>query len=289
MFEATSELSKQAPPAVQYRFWRRRHRTFPAADRLAIDSLDRYDRIARDPRYSHFTRIPERIVHCLNYFQLRCDQAAVVRILSSYYIFIAVVDNALDSGDSNTADIVFQHWDLRSESLTGLSDVAVATEHLKLQVHHQISREFRDELQVLSETVCQERLTTSIETYLEIRKAVGRLTADLSYVLIRPLFDADEKLLRGFMQEVGAVGCLVDSVIDLSADHRRGLLSFSPTRRDYLKLALTALREGLSIGVRHPRLSGVFLRAVIDNLRDRFIATAPLTIDARHMQPQVGR
>jgi hypothetical protein len=91
------------------------------------------------------------------------------------------------------------------------------------------------------------------------------------------------------MQEVGAVGCLVDSVIDLSVDHRRGLLSFTPTWRDYLRLARAASGEGLTIGIKHWRLTSVFLHAILDNVRDRFIATSPLIIDARRMQSQVGR
>jgi len=288
MVEATSELSKPAPPVVRYRFWRRPDDSDPYSQGARND-IDRYDRIARDPRYSHFARIPGRIVRCLDYFQVRCDRTAAARILSAYYIFIAVVDNALDSGDSQTAAVVFSQLGLQPEHRTALSDVALTTENLKLQVSDEVSLTFRNQLTLLSETVSEERLAISLEAYLEVRKAVGRLTADLSYLLISPLFDADETLLRVFMQEVGAVGCLVDSVIDLSADHRRGLLSFSPGWRDYLKLALVALRESVSIGAQHPRLTGVFLQAILDNVRDRFIATSPLIIDARPMQPQAGR
>jgi hypothetical protein len=137
----------------------------------------------------------------------------------------------------------------------------------------------------LYKTVCQERSALSIEAYIEVREVVGRLTADLSYVLISPLLDGDEKTLRAFMQNVGAVGCLVDSVIDLSADQRRGLVSFMPTSRDYLKLTLAALRQGLSIGLRHPRLAGLFAHAILDNVRDRFIATPELKRRPRRQSP----
>ena len=114
----------------------------------------------------------------------------------------------------------------------------------------------------------------SIEEYLEVRKAVGRLTADLSYLLIRPLLDEEHQTLRAFMQQVGAVGCLVDSVIDLRADQRCGLVGFTPTNRDYLKLWRATLLAGSSIGLKHPRLAGLFTCAILDNIRDRFISAS---------------
>ena len=71
---------------------------------------------------------------------------------------------------------------------------------------------------------------------------------------------------------MGAIGCLVDSVIDLRADKRLGLLSFKPAIGDFLKLLISTLREGLSVSMKHPALLGVFLEAVSDNVRDRFRA-----------------
>jgi hypothetical protein len=69
---------------------------------------------------------------------------------------------------------------------------------------------------------------------------------------------------------VGAVGCLIDSLIDLRADRRAGLLGFTPGLADYGKLIHRVLRDGLRISLKHPGLSRLFLRAVIDNLHDRF-------------------
>ena len=115
---------------------------------------------------------------------------------------------------------------------------------------------------------------------------MGALTADLSYVLISPLLKDEEQTLRVFMQNVGAVGCLIDSVIDLRADQRRGLVSFLPTRRDHVKLTLAALRQGLSICFRHPRLAGVFADAILDDVRDRFITT-PESMNGERRQTQV--
>jgi len=277
MLEPVSDLSHQTH-AVRSGVW-------PSAG----PSAQHYDRIARDPRYSHFVRIPGRIVRCLDYFKVTCDRLAAARILSAYYIFIAVVDNAIDSGDSQTAATVFaQMAKLIPANLSELSDVALITEHLKRQLDDQVGLPFRNQLALLYETVCREQAAVSIETYLEARKAVGRLTADLSYLAISPLLDCDHKPLRAFMQEVGAVGCLVDSVIDLASDQRRGLVSFAPSLRDYAQLALVALFEGLSIGLRHPRLAGLFTLAILDDVRDRFAASPELS-DNGQITPAVSR
>jgi hypothetical protein len=272
MFEANSDLSNAARASVRFNPWMRHDAT---ARQLTTRQCEAYDRIVQDPRYRHFVRIPGRIVRCLDYFQVRGDRIAAARILSAYYIFIAVVDNAIDSGEPQAAATVFEH--LANPTLTSrpeLSDVALTTRNLKEQLDDTVGLTFRNQLGCLYETVCQERSAVSIEAYIDVRKTVGQLTADLSYVLISPLLDGEAKKLRAFMQRVGAVGCLVDSVIDLSADQRRGLVSFIPTRRDHIKLTLAALHQGLSIGLRHPRLAGLFVQAILDNIRDRFI-TAP--------------
>jgi hypothetical protein len=222
----------------------------------------------------------------LDYFQVRGDRVAAARILRAYYIFIAVVDNAIDSGETQTAATVFAHLAKPAQpSRAQLSDVALITRNLSEQLHDTITLTFRDQLGWLYETVCEERSAVSIEAYIEVRKVVGTLTADLSYILISPLLQGEERTFRAFMQKVGAVGCLVDSVIDLRADQRRGLMSFLPTKRDHIKLALAALRQGLSLCLRHPRLAGIFADAILDNVRDRFITT-PESSNAGRIQTQ---
>jgi hypothetical protein len=289
MFEATSDLSKQAQPGVRLNPWTRHDAPSRSPGHATRNQSEEYDRIVRDPRYGHFARIPARIVRCLDYFRVRGDRLAATRILSAYYIFIAVVDNAIDSGERQTAATVFEHLAQPAQTNpAGLSDVAIITRNLRDQLHDTVGLTFRNQLGRLYETVCQEPSAVSIEAYIEVRKVVGTLTADLSYVLISPLLEGEEQTLRAFMQNVGAVGCLVDSVIDLRADQRRGLVSFSPTKRDHIKLALAALHQGLSICVRHPRLTGLFAEAILDDARDRFMTT-PEPVNGGRRQPQVAK
>jgi hypothetical protein len=271
MFEATSDSLRQAQSNVPFKTWTS-HADASRIQPGTTDPGEAFDRIARQPRYRHFARIPARILRCLDYFQVRGDRIAAARVLGAYYIFIGVVDKAIDSSEPRAAAMVFEQ--LAGQLPISGSEVAIATEHLKRQLDNETGATLRTQLGLLYETVCREPLAVSIEEYVEVRKAVGRLTADLSYFLIRPLLDDEHQALRAFMQRVGAVGCLVDSVIDLRADQRRGLVGFTPGNRGYLKLWLTTLREGLSIGLRHPRLAGLFTYAILDSVRDRFISAS---------------
>ena len=111
--------------------------------------------------------------------------------------------------------------------------------------------------------------------YVEQRRVVGSLTAELSYLLIRPFLQGDEPELRNFLRNVGAVGCLVDSVIDLRHDAGLNLVSFTPTGGAFLILLIRTLTEGLRLSIRYPALLGLFIEAVVDNVRDRFRVRAP--------------
>jgi hypothetical protein len=64
---------------------------------------------------------------------------------------------------------------------------------------------------------------------------------------------------------------LIDSLIDLSADQRLGLLGFKPGVMAYTKLIICILRDGLRVSLKHLGLSALFLQAIGDNLRDRFV------------------
>src|SRR5574341_2032708 len=99
-----------------------------------VELLHRYLAIVSDPKYCHFTRIPERIVRCLDRFHAKFDREAVRDRLLAHYIFVGVVDDAIDSGQSRVAETVFDSMggpasDL-SENLS-ISDVVVVSEILK--------------------------------------------------------------------------------------------------------------------------------------------------------------
>ena len=58
-----------------------------------VDISRAYQVIARDPRYAHFVNIPRRIIRCLGHFGIVFDRVEVRQRLSSYYLFIGVVDD----------------------------------------------------------------------------------------------------------------------------------------------------------------------------------------------------
>ncbi|MFS8086192.1 MAG: hypothetical protein ACMG6H_11235, partial [Acidobacteriota bacterium] len=190
-----------------------------------------YHDIAHDPKYKHFVRIPARILRCLDYFGVGCDRTEKNARLHSYYLFIGVVDDAVDSGRIDTGERILEYLSERNhffEEEIVSSSLKLVTQILKDHIsavsYPSMMSGFRD----LYHEVISERDAQSLETYIEHRQAVGRLTAQLSYELIRPLLDHQSQSLCRFMTQVGEVGCLVDSLIDLGADRRLGLLGFQP-------------------------------------------------------------
>jgi hypothetical protein len=234
------------------------------------DSDAVYRAIVNDPKYRHFTHIPGRIIRCLDYFKIGGNRKLIQERLRIYYLFIGVVDNAIDSGHS---DVGFQvlDWLDQTDMLVDArgiqSNVGVITRLLKPHIHDEsILGKFHD----LYRHVLQERSAISIDGYVCRRKAVGSLTAELSYLLICPLLNRDREDLLEFMKRVGSVGCLIDSLIDLTSDHRCGLLTFKPTMRDYAKLTFLTMKPALRLLITYPRLCLLFVDAILDNIQDRF-------------------
>ena len=262
--------------------------------KMCNDFRERYDTIVRDPKYRHFVRIPERIIRCLDYFGIAGDRIAMRKLLQAYYLFIGVVDNAIDSGEMEAGRVVLYHFETStpSDRESIISDIVLMTEVLKRHISEDVHSLVLSKLRELYQAVVSERAATSIESYMKQRKAVGRLTAELSYLLICPLLKAEHESLRDFMQQVGAVGCIIDSIIDLNPDRRLGLLSFKPTIRCYAKLICCALLDGLRLASKHPRLSGLFFQSIVDNVRDQFGRQSPalcsMMSDRKDQAPSVA-
>jgi hypothetical protein len=231
-----------------------------------------YRAIALDPRLAHFVHIPDRIVGCLDRFGVEFDRTRVLAALRSYYLFIGVVDEAIDSGELEIGNEVLERLRQQVPSFdyqTRTSRVHLATEMLKRDISKHAYSEFLTKLGELHQAVLYERRAETMFAYIEARKQVGSLTAELSYLLIRPFLDRDREAFSRMMKRVGAVGCLVDSVLDLAADADRDLLSFKPGPLSFLKLVGYTLREGVSVSLKHPALFRLFLEGIIDNVKDR--------------------
>jgi hypothetical protein len=231
----------------------------------------RYEAISLDSRYGHYVRIPERICRCLDYFKISSNREAVRECLHSLYLFIGVVDDVIDSNEPESGrQILDQLSEQKSffEEETGESSAKLVTEVFKCHINLETYPAILAKLEELYWAVLSERECRTMDAYIERRKAVGRLTAEVSYLLIRPLLMDEREDLHHFLQRVGEVGCLTDSVIDLRADARLGLLSFRPTLKDHLKLVSQLLHDGGRILLKHLRLLGLFLEAIVDTLLD---------------------
>jgi hypothetical protein len=229
-----------------------------------------YEAIAKDPKYQHFVRIPRRIVRCLDFFGIHCQKAVVERRLRAYYLFIGVIDNAIDSHDPYLGRSVLRQLESQSrfDNFTNLLEITLLTEGLRLEISDEIRPELLGIMRMLSRAVEQERTTGSLSEYIQARKRVGRLTARASYVLICPLLSVDASHIRRFMEHVGEIGCLVDSIIDLHADRRSGLLNFRVTPMEFVRLLACTVTHGAKLAIRYPQLWGLFGEAVADNVWD---------------------
>lgn len=182
-----------------------------------------------------------------------------------------MVDDVIDSGEPEAGRQILRQLDNLNpvfDEETKESHARLVTEVFKSHISAETYPVVLAKLEELYGAVVRERKSTTMRAYIKQRKAIGRLTAEVSYLLIRPLFTSEHKELCWFLQKVGEVGCLIDSAIDLRADVRLGLTNFSPTLMDYLQLVSHLLRDGFRILLRHIRLFGLFLEAVTDNLLD---------------------
>ena len=241
----------------------------------AADIGPLYQAISQDSKFGHFVRIPERICRCLDYFKVASQRATVRQRLHAYYLFIGVVDDVIDSSQLEAGREILRQLDRRYPCFNDesrQSSSKLVTEVLKCHIDAELYLEFLSKLEELYCSVVRERNSRTIQNYIEERRVVGRMTAELSYLLIRSLLENEREDLCRFLQQVGEVGCLIDSAIDLRADNRLGLLGFNPRVRDHLRIVAIALQLGVRISLKHPRLFSLFLEAVGDNLLDRLRA-----------------
>ena len=242
------------------------------AKSLPEDFVAAYQAMANDPKYNHFVNIPARIIRCLDYFGIAGDRELIRGRLQSYYLFIGVVDNAIDSGQIGIGARVLNCLNTQVPMFDGNSRdcrVKLITEVLKHHISDDCYPLIIDKFEELYQEVLRERAARSIDAYIDRRRTIGFLTAELSYLLICPLLKSNGVEMCNFMKEVGAVGCLVDSIIDLRSDHRLGLLGFEPALSNYAKLMVLTMRLGLRLVVSYPGLGRIFFEAIVDNFRDR--------------------
>ena len=245
----------------------------PNMENLPSDVRQAYHDLADLPKYQHFVRIPDRIIQCIDYFGIICDRARASERLHAYYLFIGVVDDAIDSGRTGVGNLILEYLRTPAPDFdyeARHSSVKLLTEILKVYISERAYPMMLDKLRELYGEVVSELGATSVDLYIVHRKSVGALTAEVSYLLIHPDLGHDQPKLCNFMKRVGAIGCLIDSLIDLKKDSRLGLLAFQPGIMDYAKLTVAILRNGLRVSIKHPRLYGLFFRAVLDNMRDPF-------------------
>jgi hypothetical protein len=169
------------------------------------------------------------------------------------------------------------------------SDVSIVTEMLKRHIEEDSRVPILRALQCAHREVVRERAATSVSTYISHRKALGRATARQSYLLIQSAWAEPDQNLCRLMEEIGAVGCLVDSVIDIGEDHRLGLLNFDLTAVNYGKLCFSTGIAGMRVLVKAPALVFLLAEAILDNVRDRGRSRPSLTPQAASSRQSIAQ
>jgi hypothetical protein len=231
-----------------------------------------YQAIARESRYFQFAGIADRIIRCLEQCGLQCDQKTVTECLQAYYLFIGVADDELEQSQVELGEKILDRlahpvpsFELDTTTSRAQFMTEILKRHISLTNHSQVLLKFRR----LHRISVKERNVRTMSAHIQQRKLVGRLTAELSFLLIRDHLSGDSSQAGELMKDIGAVGCLVDSVIDAGADKRAGLMSFRPTFFDTVSLVTQTLVLGMKVVLKHPRLLSLFGEAMRDNFHDR--------------------
>ncbi len=249
--------------------------TATTADPLRADATIRrlYRAISANPRYAHYVHIPRRISKCIDYFRVAYDRPATEATLHAYYLFIGIADDALDGTGLDAGEEILRRLRFpfpRFDEETKHCSLKLVTEIFKSHIAPHAYPIVLSKLEDLYDAVLQEQQASAPCDYIRARRLVGHLTADISYLLIEPHLQTNHQALRSFFTEVGELGCLIDSLIDLRADHRHNLLNFHPSLKAHLQLTTHISTDGLRLLIKRPRLLNVFLDAARDNLQDHF-------------------
>src|SRR5882724_4775556 len=132
---------------------------------LPGDVRHAYYKLAGLPKYQHFVRIPDRIIQCIDYFGIACDRATVRTRLHIYYLFIGVVDDAIDSGRIETGKLILEYLRTpapRFDEEARRSSARLITEILKFYTSDRTYPVMMDKLRELYGEVVGERGATSI-------------------------------------------------------------------------------------------------------------------------------
>jgi len=260
--------------------------------RWTTDEIDlNYEAIARDPHYFQFANIPQRIIRCLESFATVLEPETARARLLAYYVFIGVVDDEIESEESATGETTLRRlanplpcFDQDTRVSKSQFMTEVLKQHIGPTIHSEVLAKFRD----LHDANLAERDALTMKAYVAHRKLVGNLTAELSYLLIRDLISSQVVDCCRLMKDVGAVGCLVDSIFDARADKRTGALSFRPRWFDFMRLGITTMLAGIKLVATHPRMLPLFADAMRDNFYDRLRPHALIIQDdsagSRHLK-----
>ena len=217
-------------------------------------------------RFVTYRGMDRRICTLLDYCGVSYDRLEVGKKVAIFSIWVKSADDAIDGPDSpdgvlariNNPQVAF---DIEASQNPAL----FLTELLKKKISPSQYDLVRSALLQLYGVAQQEKNARDMSQYIESSKAVGRMTANAIYELIKPDISANHESFYRLFVRIGELADLVDACLDIKGDS--DAISFSPTRTDRLKLYAATIKEGLILLNGHPGLSFEFLKSVRRNLK----------------------
>lgn len=223
-----------------------------------------------DSRYSGYIDISKSVLNFLDYFNLEYNKQEVSGSLSTYFIWLKIVDDEIDINKTDVRERLKSNFKNKDFSSNINDSVDLFSELLKTHVDDSIYSSFITDLDLLYGVVLKEKSSENMVDYLDNRKQTGELTANATHTLIKPNILGDTTQFLHFFQNLGATGSLIDSVLDMKRDLEEENYSFNPSLFDNLLLYKETIKDSTKLILKHPFLINTFSKSALNNFKSSF-------------------
>lgn len=230
--------------------------------------------LLQDEKYAPYLKIADKVPHFLDYFQMDYDKQGVKTSLSLYFLWLKCIDEELDTGDEHIGEQVKQNLLNSQPNITEeiiASTPLLLSEVLKVQTTPATYHHLLENLHELYDSTLSEKTAPSMSQYIYQRKKSGILTAQGAFIMMEPHLLTHNHKFVSFFQQLGALGNIVDSVVDLRNDIHSQTYSFHVTFLDVVQLYTQTSKDAIKVILQHPRLVKQFSKSAVNVLKNSFL------------------
>ena len=223
-----------------------------------------------EDRFAKYRSMCWKISKYIDSFKIEYNKEDVEARVGIFSIWLKVVDDEMEKSDKNVGkDILnrLQDPSPRFDEETKGSPSKFLTEILKKQIKPGIYGAVLTGFYALYTSVVDNDNSTNMDDYISSRRKSGELTANIIYQLIEPDLRGNLNKFKKFLMQLGGVGNLVDSCLDIKKDISNGAFKFIPSALDVAKLYTKTSMEGIKMFIEYPTFSFKFFRSIIKNIK----------------------